>query len=152
VGLHLFGVTITVMPNGSGDTTFNYVQIPCFLVAAALATVVWSVLDRKATSYDTLHHWLRAYVRFALAAFMLSYGAYKVIQAQFPAPSLDRLIQPFGDASPMGLLWTFVGASTAYNVFTGAGEMLGGLLLTMRRTTTLAALVCIAVMSNVAML
>lgn len=151
-GLHVFGVTITVMPNGSGDTTFNYVQIFCFLVAAALVTIVWSVLDRNRVSYDALHHWLRAYVRFALAAIMLTYGAYKVIQAQFPAPSLDRLIQPFGDASPMGLLWTFMGASPAYNVFTGAGEMLGGLLLTTRRTATLGALVCIAVMSNVAML
>ena len=131
---------------------FRSVQIFCFLVAAALAAVVWSLLDRKATSYDMLHHWLRVYVRFSLAAIMLGYGAYKVIQAQFPAPSLDRLIQPFGDASPMGLLWTFMGASPAYNLFTGAGEILGGLLLTTRRTTALGALVCIAVMSNVAML
>ena len=152
VGLHLFGVTITVMPNGSGDTTYNYVQVFCFLIVAAFAAAVWSALDRKATSYDTLHHWLRAYVRFSLAAFMFSYGSYKVIQTQFPAPPLDRLIQPFGDASPMGLLWTFMGASQAYNVFTGMGEMIGGLLLTTRRTTTLGALVCIAVMSNVAML
>ena len=152
VGLHLFGVTITVMPNGSGDTTFNYVQVFCFFVTAAVATAVWSALDRKPRSYETLHHWLRSYVRFSLAAFMFSYGAVKVIQTQFPPPMLDRLIQPFGDASPMGLLWTFMGASTAYNVFTGMGEMIGGLLLTTRRTTSLGALVCIAVMSNVAML
>src|SRR5262245_40498254 len=25
VGKHVFGVTITVLPNGSGDTTYNYV-------------------------------------------------------------------------------------------------------------------------------
>jgi uncharacterized membrane protein YphA (DoxX/SURF4 family) len=150
-GLRVFGVAITVLPNGSGDTTFNYVQLFCCLVLAALATIVWSVLDRR-THYDALHHWLRVYVRFALAVSMFTYGAAKVIQSQFPAPSLDRLIQPFGDASPMGLLWTFMGASAAYNVFTGAGEILGGLLLTARRTTTLGALVVIAVMSNVAML
>jgi hypothetical protein len=61
-------------------------------------------------------------------------------------------MQPFGDASPMGLLWTFMGASVAYIVFAGLGEMVGGLLLTVRRTTLLGALVCIAVMSNVVML
>jgi len=151
-GLRVFGVTITVMPAGSGDTTFNYVQLFCLVVIAALATIVWSLLDRRTQDYDALHHWLRVYVRFYLATAMLGYGAAKVIQSQFPAPSLERLIQPFGDASPMGLLWTFMGASAAYNVFTGAGEMLGGLLVTTRRTTTLGALVIVAVMSNVTML
>lgn len=151
-GLHLFGVTITVMPNGSGDTTFNYVQVFCFLVAALLATAIWSALDRRPRSYDVLYHWMRSYVRFCLAGMMFLYGAAKVIQSQFPPPTIDRLLQPFGEASPMGLLWTFMGASAAYNVFTGLGEIIGGLLLTARRTTTLGALVCIAVMSNVAML
>ena len=45
-----------------------------------------------------------------------------------------------------------MGASESYNIFTGAGELLGGLLLTTRRTTLLGALVCFGVMSHVAML
>src|SRR4026207_121189 len=32
VGKQVFGLTITVFPNGSGDTTFNYVQVFLFLV------------------------------------------------------------------------------------------------------------------------
>ena len=82
---------------------------------------------------------------------MISYGVVKIIAA-VPQPELDRLIQPFGDASPMGLLWTFMGASESYNLFTGTGEVLGGLLLTTRRTTLLGGLVCFGVMSHVAML
>src|SRR5262249_52265293 len=70
----------------------------------------------------------------------------------FPGPGLDRLLQPFGDASPMGLLWTLMGASKLYNVFSGTAEMLGGLLLTLRRTTLLGALVSAAVLVNVVML
>jgi hypothetical protein len=62
------------------------------------------------------------------------------------------MLQPFGDASPMGLLWTFMGASRSYNFFTGMGEMLGGVLLFARRTTLFGALVSIAVMSQVVML
>ncbi len=150
-GLHIFGVTITVLPNGSGDTTFNYVEVFCLLLIAALATAVWSAVDRR-VSYDALWHALRSYVRFFLAAVMLIYGAAKVIPVQFPAPSLDRLIQPIGDASPMGLLWTFMGASAPYTIFAGLGEVIAGLLLTMRRTASLGALITIAVMSNVAML
>jgi len=152
VGANVFGVAITVEPNGSGDTTFNYVQVFCFLVIAAAVVLVWVIADRRRANYSRLHHWLRIYVRFALAAAMISYGAYKVIQSQFPAPGLGRLIQPFGDASPMGLLWTFMGASASYNLFTGIGEMLGGVLLTMRRTALLGALIAAAVMSNIVML
>jgi hypothetical protein len=92
---------------------------------------------------------LRVWVRYFLAAMMFLYGVVKVVPTQFSRPPLDRLLQPFGEASPMGLLWTFMGASVGYNVFTGAGELLGGLLLTTRRTTLLGALVCAGVLSNV---
>jgi hypothetical protein len=149
--LHLFGIKIEPAFTGSGDSTFHYVLVFCSVAAAALAAIVWTALDGR-KNYGTLHVWLRVYIRFGLAAIMFGYGAAKVIQSQFPAPRLDRLMQPIGFGSPMGLLWTFMGASAAYNLFTGAGEMLGGLLLTMRRTTTLGALLCIAVMSNVVML
>jgi hypothetical protein len=152
VGTHLFHRTITVLPNGSGDTTFNYVQIFCYLTIAALVAAAWTIIDRRRFNYPALFRGLRIYVRYRLATTMITYGTIKVIKSQFPNPSLDRLIQPFGDASPMGLLWTFMGASESYNLFTGAGELIGGLLLTTRRTTLLGALISFGVMSHVAML
>ncbi|HVG61166.1 MAG TPA: hypothetical protein VNA24_21585 [Hyalangium sp.] len=151
VGKHLLRLStdITVQPNGSGDTTYNYVQVLCYLVLAAVAAIVWSVVDRRRTQYARAHDFLRIYVRYSLAMTMLSYGFAKVFKMQFPFPSAERLMQPFGDSSPMGLLWTFMGYSTGYNLFTGGAEVLGGLLLLFRRTTTLGALVVIGVMSNV---
>lgn len=146
--LHL-SQKITIFQNGSGDTTFNYVQLLCFAAISATVALCWSLVDFRRTNYRRLHIWLRVYVRFGLAIVMIAYGAIKVVKSQFPDPSLDRLIQPFGEASPMGLLWTFMGASTGYNIFSGAGEMLGGLLLTTRRTTLLGALVSIGVMSHI---
>jgi hypothetical protein len=152
VGSRFFYVTITVFTNGSGDTTFDYLKVFCLLVIAFVVTIVWSLFDWKRPNYTKLHDWLRVDVRFYLATTMFSYGAVKVIKSQFPYPTLDRLLQPFGDASPMGILWTFMGTSNVYNVFTGAGEILGGLLLTTRRTTLLGAIVSFAVMSHVFML
>jgi hypothetical protein len=150
VGRRFFGVTATVVANGSGDTTFDYLKMLCMAGVAVLATIVWSILDRRRPSYTRLNEWLRVYVRFSLAAAMISYGAAKVIPPrQFPPPTLDRLLQPFGDASPMGLLWTFMGASVAYTFFSGAGELLSGLLLTFRRTTLLGALIGMAVLVNI---
>lgn len=76
----------------------------------------------------------------------------KVIKTQFPFPGPERLLQPYGESSPMGLLWTFMGHSTAYNVFTGAAEVLAGALVMFRRTTALGALLGIAVMANIVVL
>jgi hypothetical protein len=152
-GRQLFGVEIAdLMPNGSGDRTYGYVRLFCCLVLGVAAALVWTLLDRRRKSYPRLHEGLRIFLRFTLSVALLSYGAYKVIPSQFPAPTLDRLLQPFGDASPMGLLWTFMGASLSYNVFTGAVEMLGGLLVAFRRTTLLGALVAAGAMGNVVML
>jgi hypothetical protein len=49
----------------------------------------------------------------------------------------------------MGLMWTFMGFSPAYQIFTGAIEVVGGLLLVSRRTTLLGALVTTAAMTHV---
>ena len=148
----IFGVTVDATFNGSGDKTFHWVQLFVIVAASAIATPIWSIADRKRVAYPRLYPWFRVYVRFALAAAMIGYGAYKVIPSQFVIPPLERFVQPFGDASPMGLLWTFMGASIPYTVFTGIGELAGGLLLTMRRTTLLGALITAAVMTHVVVL
>lgn len=152
VGEDVFNTEVSVLPNGSGDTTYNYVQVFCFLIFALAATAVWTFLDRRRAHYARLHEWMRVYVRYALALTMAGYGAAKVIPTQFIGPTPDRLLQPFGDSSPMGLLWTFMGASVAYTVFAGLAEMAGAFLLVSRRTTLLGALVTIGVMTNVVML
>lgn len=159
VGKHLFHVNITVRPNGSGDTTYNYVQVFCYLVLALAAAAVWTLLGTwwagrrtRRVDYDRLAEGLRTYVRFSLGVAMISYGASKAIPSQFGHPGLDQLMQPFGEASPMGILWTLMGASTAYTVISGLAELLSGLLLMARRTALLGALVCIGVMVNVVML
>ena len=153
VGTHVFrlGQEIHASFTGSGDTLFNYVEVGCCLLFAALGTLIWSLLSRRA-QYDTLSHWLRVYVRYVLAAALLGYGMAKVFKSQFPLPSPLRLMEAYGDSSPMALLWTFMGFSTPYTIFVGLAECLGGVLLFSRRTAMLGALVVVAVMGNVVML
>jgi hypothetical protein len=148
-GWHVWGLrAIASDQTGSGDRTYDYVLLVSQTAIALLITIVWSLIDRR-RSYRTLHAWLRIYVRFALAAAMLAYGAYKVIPSQFPPNSPFRLSETFGEASPMGLLWAFMGASATYTIFAGLGEVAGGVLLVFRRTTLLGALVSMAVLINV---
>jgi len=52
----------------------------------------------------------------------------------------------------MGILWTFMGASTAYSRFCGLAEVSAGLLLLFRRTNVIGALLAFCAMLNVATL
>ncbi|HEX2327518.1 MAG TPA: DoxX family protein [Candidatus Angelobacter sp.] len=152
---HIFHVTAPLSLQGnsaSGDCMFGWVLAFCLLVIAAFATVIWSVLDRKRTNYTALHRWVRLFLRFALAGQMINYGMAKVIPLQMPYPSLTRLLQPFGTFSPMGVLWSSIGAAPAYEIFAGCAEVLGGVLLIVPRTATLGALICLADMIQVFML
>lgn len=153
VGRHVLHLpeAITVFPNGSGDTTFNYVQILCYATIALAGAAAWTLTSR-ASDDSRPRAFLRVYLRYALAFIMLSYGMAKLTKNQFPDLGPERLLTPLGEASPMGLLWTFMGYSTPYTVFAGALEFVGGLFLLFRRTTPLGSVILVGVMTNVVML
>src|SRR5579859_1268542 len=130
--------------SGTSDDMFGWVMTFCLLVIATAATVVWSLLDRRRENYAELHKWFRLFVRFALAGTMISYGFIKVIPTQMMYPTLIRLLQPFGTFSPMGVLWTSMGAAPAYEIFTGCATLAAGLLLIVPRTATFGALISLA--------
>jgi hypothetical protein len=134
---------------GSGDRTWDWVLLLCLLFIAALATAVWSFVDRRRTSYVSLAKWFRLSIRFCLAGQMMAYGLAKAIPMQMSFPSLGRLLEPYGNLSPMGVLWASIGASPAYESFAGCAELLGGILLIFPRTTMFGALVCLADMIQV---
>jgi hypothetical protein len=140
------------LERGSGDTLYDWVQIVLILVVAVLATVIWSVWDRKRKNYVTLHKWFRLWVRFSLLLTMLVYGASKAIPNQMGPPDLMKLLETYGKSSLMGILWTSIGASTSYTIFAGCVELLGGILLIFPRTTLAGGLVSAAAMAQVFML
>ncbi len=49
MGDHLFGVTITIGPLGSSDTTWNDVDLLKQVCVALLLTMLWSLVSRKAS-------------------------------------------------------------------------------------------------------
>src|ERR1019366_3490976 len=147
-----FQQPITIFTNKSGDTTYDYVAVTCLLVLAAIVTVIWSWLDRKRLDYSRLHSWLRLFLRFVLVTALIPYGANKLYTAQFPAPRLETLLETYGQASPMGLLWTSMGASRLFSLFGGIAEVIGGVLLIVPRFTLLGALISFAALTNVLVL
>jgi len=136
-------------PTGSGDTTMAYISLLVQSALAILGTILWSVLDRKRTSYNKFFYWFLVILRAFLILFLLSYGFAKIFKTQFPNPSLTRLLQPIGNMSPMGLAWTYMGHSEGFNLIVGFFEALGGFLLIPRRTQTFGAFVAAGVMFQV---
>jgi len=149
---HLFHLAPTpafFAETGSGDRPADWILAFCLLIFAVLGTALWSILDRRRPSYIALRKWFWLFFRFCLAGQMLTYALVKIVPLQMPYPPLTRLLEPFGNFSPMGVLWYSVGASPAYEIFAGSAEMLGGLLLLIPRTRTLGALICLADMTQV---
>ncbi len=154
VGANILGLKggLREIPNGSGDQLYDYVLLFCIFVVSCVATIIWSVLDRKRTNYQQLYQWLQLFMRLLLVTAMLTYGAAKILPMQFAPVPLARLVHPLGYTSPQGLLWIFMGYSEAYGFFGGFAELLGGLLVAVPRLTTLGALISIGALSNVLML
>ncbi|HEY3738293.1 MAG TPA: hypothetical protein VGL53_00540 [Bryobacteraceae bacterium] len=155
VGAHVFHLSDELLKyqlTGSGDTAKDWIAVFCYVVLSLAIACIWSILDRRRTEYSTLNRWLRIIVRYTLALTLLGYGGAKIVPLQFRAAGFYYLLLPYGQASPMGTLWRFMGSSLAYTVFAGLAETVSGLLLLFRRTTVIGCLSAAAVMLNVAIL
>lgn len=150
LGANVYGITdeVSIKLTGSGDTLFDYLVVLTSFIVAVLATILWSILDRRRSQYVKLYYWLTVSVRYYVGLMLISYGMVKVIQLQFAYPGLYRLVSTYGESSPMGLAWTFLGFSKGYNMFMGIAEILAGLLL-FRRTMTFGALITLMTAMNV---
>jgi hypothetical protein len=148
---HVFGVSrpLVITGSGSGDKTFDWVQAFCILSVAAAGTLVWSLLDRRRRQYTVGHRWFHVFARIALGATLIEYGMIKVIPLQMPQPGLLRLIEPFGNFSPMGALWYSIGASRSYEIFAGSVELAAGSLLFVPATALLGAVIGLAAIVQV---
>jgi hypothetical protein len=145
VGSDVFGLAkIPFEPSGSGDKLVDYLHAFSLLLVAAAVTAIWSIVDRRRLDYRALNKWFRVFLRFALGSTMIGYGMVKAFPLQMPAPGLQRLLEPFGHFSPMGVLWYSIGASKPYEMFAGFMELTCGVLLFIPQLGTLGAMVTFA--------
>ncbi len=151
VAAHIFrvGHALVYTGSGSGDKTFDWVLAFCVFGIAAIAAIMWSILDRSRINYVTLHKWFRLFIRFALGSEMIVYGMAKVVPLQMPFPFLTRLLEPYGNFSPMGVLWSSIGASHSYEIYAGSAEVLCGILLLIPGITLLGASASLIVSSYI---
>jgi len=146
------GVRVDIYSPASGDTTFDYVRLLLLIGLVCIGTGVWSAIERRKTPSPWLAEWGLVLLRYRLAFALAGYGWIKVWGRQFGDHGLAKMMLPFGDGSPMGLAWRFMGHSVVYQGFAGGLELLAAMLLLGRRTTTLGAALACVVMANVVLM
>ena len=155
VATHVMGVAAPSGASGdNGDTSEEYARLLICVVVALVGAVAWTLADRRRAraSGEWVESTLRVLLRYSIVLGLISYGVAKILPQQFPPIPLVNLDRRVGDLAPMSLLWTFMEYSRPYAFFGGVMELTACALLCFRRTATAGALVCIAVMTNVALL
>ncbi|MFC9665582.1 DoxX family protein [Nocardia sp. NPDC127606] len=144
VGTQIFEVPIDYTVTGSGDTAAKWVAVFTLLLVAVPVTAAWSVLDRRRPNYTRLYEWFRLLLRISLASALLLYGMIKVLPSQMSF-NLERLVEPFGQMSPMAVLWAQSSLSEPYEMALGAAEVVAALLLILPVTAGLGSVLAVVV-------
>ncbi|WP_435625350.1 hypothetical protein [Flagellimonas sp.] len=151
LGEHFFQIPrLIISPYDGEHNDRTYVYLLYFLIAslALVGTVVWSLLDRKRTTYQQLYYWLTTIIRYYLAFTLFLFALEKFFKMQFPDLGYYTLTEQVGDMSPMHLAWAFFSYSYGYNIFMGIAEC-AALLLLFRRTTTFGAILTMGALANI---
>ena len=157
VAHHVFHVA-GAMPNGyrgdNGDVAEEFGRLLIAVVIAAVGAVAWTWADRRRPGARWAGEALKLLLRFSIALGLTSYAIAKILPVQFGSGAIGLLglEQRLGEMRPMALLWSFMMYSRPYALFGGVMELVVVLLLCFRRTATLGAVLCLAVMTNVALL
>lgn len=135
-------------PSFTGDDSFlNWLNIA---ILALIGTAVWDKVYTKETNFDKLYYWVRVAVRYRLAIGVIAYGFLKFFPIQSPIPSISNLNTNYGDFTAWKLFSLGLGVVPNYQSFLGLVEIVGGLLLLNRKTTTIATLIILPFAGNVA--
>ncbi len=128
---------------------YSYINVFLTAVLAVGIGVVWSLLDRKRTEYNTWYHLILIVARYRLAFGIIAWGYKKFIPIQMELPSISFLYTPFADFSEQKLYWQSVGITQGYEIFLGFAEVLCGLLLLFRKTTAIGAALTAVILFNI---
>ena len=127
----------------------DYIDWGIALVFALLAALIWTAFDRKSKSYHILYYWIRVVVRYRAGIGIIGFGFTKLFPTQMPYPSLGLLNSNFGDVTAQKIYWLSVGVVPWYQVFGGVVEIVAGVLLFFRKTSTYGAILLAAALGDI---
>lgn len=127
----------------------DYLDWGIALLIGLIGAIIWTIFDRKSKSYHTLYYWIRVVVRYRAGIGIIGFGFTKLFPTQMPYPSFGLLNSNFGDFTAQKVYWLSVGIVPWYQVFGGIVEILAGVLLFFRKTTTFGAILLVAALGDI---
>ena len=153
VGAAVFGISdLQNIESGSGDTLFYYVRLATLLVFSLLIAIIITALRKDKSIFPKLKSFVYKYAQYYVGLYLFVYAIPKLFCGQFATPltfDFVYLEKTYGESSPMGLFWNFIGASAPYQFIGGLFELLAGFLILFNRTKVVGAFITISVMLNV---
>ncbi|WP_183559777.1 hypothetical protein [Mucilaginibacter sp. SP1R1] len=111
-----------------------------------LAAVVWELFDKRRSNFDNIYNWFYTVIRYQIVLRMSWFAIAKFFPVQMPFPTISQLNTNLGDFTPGKLYWLTTGVAPFFEVFAGIFELTATILLLFRRTTTLGAIMMIAIL------
>ncbi len=124
----------------------NYVGWFITLLLSIVIGAIWYFFDKKRKDFSQLSYWFFVIVRYSLALRMSWFAIAKVFPVQMPFPTISQLNTNLGEFTPGKLYWLTTGVSPFFEVFAGIFELTATILILFRRTTTLGALMMVAIL------
>jgi hypothetical protein len=149
---HMTGPMTLASAGDNGDVGEEFGRLILAVATGVVVAAVWTLADRQRPRAPWVEAALRVMLRYSIALGLVSYAVAKILPQQFPPLGPFNYETRVGELTPMGLLWTFMQYSRPYSFFGGLMESLAVVLLCVRRTATLGALITMAVMTNVALM
>ena len=131
------------------DNHYGAVFYLTIILIAVIATIAWSIIDRKKSNYNRQYFWFCLFLRYTLAVTIIGYGLDKFIPVQMQRPTVATMLANYGQLNHFNVLWDFMGMSPGYMMLTGGAEILAGLLLLSRRTLLPGYLLLLGILVNV---
>ncbi len=132
---------------------YSYINLVVALVVSLLVATIWSAFDRRgteiSTKYNLIYYWTIVVARYTSALGIIAWGFKKFVPKQMEIPSRTFMETPFANFSEQKIYWQYVGISQSYEVFLGFAEIMIGVLLLSRKTTSIGAVLLIFVLFNV---
>lgn len=129
----------------------SLLDLGIFLLISLVIGSIWTYFAKSRKNHRLLNYLLVAVLRYRIGIGLIAYGFYLFFQQYFPYPSLSNLHTNYGDLFAWKVYFQTTAINPEYESFLGFVEIVTGLLILCRRTTTIGAGIALGFLGNVFM-
>jgi hypothetical protein len=136
----------------SSDSKGMYMLVLSLFIIAVIITAVLVVVKTNRVTLQKIKHVCYTICIYYLVVIFIKYGFDKAFKTQFYQPEPNTLYTKLGNLDKDILYWITIGSSYLYNIVTGSVEIIGAILLLIKRTRALGIVLLLVVLSQIVLI